>query len=321
MKYMLKDSLRLFRDILFGIYCFTYDAVYYFIYSGVRNLYSYRTRLFKLAKAYHSIEKGLSSPEFDKSRGGTSIELVKYLLKRGLKKDSVITMSDIGAYKAIEEYEKASGKEILDIELRRHLSEISKLSPVRSGALSVRMPAEANGLGRMSNLYAFQRRSVRNYSPKKIPMQLVNEVINHALSAPSACNRSPWYVYKSVSREIIDEALVHQNGNKGFGHLAQGLFIVTVDLRAYDNLAERKQAWVDGGIFVMNLLTALHMEGFVSCSLNWCKYPWGEGGIRRRFKIERSRVIVSMIAFGFPLDEYKVCVSQRPKVCDMSEEL
>src|SRR3546814_8739546 len=81
------------------------------------------------------------------------------------------------------------------------------------------------------------------------------------------------YVYCLQSREIIDRALSLQNGNRGFGHEIPCLLILCTDLSAFDTAGERYQHWIDGGMFSMSLVWALHALGYSSCCLNWSKTP------------------------------------------------
>src|SRR3546814_20513526 len=93
-----------------------------------------------------------------------------------------------------------------------------------------------------------------------------SEAVELALHSPSVCNRQASYVYCLQSREIIDRALSLQNGNRGFGHEIPCLLILCTDLSAFDTAGERYQHWIDGGMFSMSLVWALHALGYSSRS-------------------------------------------------------
>src|SRR3546814_1994141 len=83
----------------------------------------------------------------------------------------------------------------------------------------------------------------------------------------------------SSDLEIIDRALSLQNGNRGFGHEIPCLLILCTDLSAFDTAGERYQHWIDGGMFSMSLVWALHALGYSSCCLNWSKTQIGRAHV------------------------------------------
>ena len=49
------------------------------------------------------------------------------------------------------------------------------------------------------------------------------------------------------------------------------LLIIAMDLKAFVPAHERYQHWIDGGMFSMSIIYALHSLGLSSCCLNWSK--------------------------------------------------
>lgn len=107
------------------------------------------------------------------------------------------------------------------------------------------------------------------------------------------------------------EALRWQPGNRGFGHLASRALVVTVDLQAFSGPGERNQAWVDGGMFAMSLLYALHSLGYGACPLAWSQRSSFDRQARAALGIPPNEVIIMMIAVGTLPERFRVAVSQR----------
>lgn len=55
----------------------------------------------------------------------------------------------------------------------------------------------------LDNIY--QRRSVRNYSDKEVPDEIIREIIRAGTYAPSAMNKQPWRFVVVKNRQLIDE--------------------------------------------------------------------------------------------------------------------
>lgn len=63
--------------------------------------------------------------------------------------------------------------------------------------------------------------------------------------------------------------MIYQYRNNGFRHKLGAVLVITTDLREFDIMGERNQAWIDGGLFTMALTFALHAESLGTCMLNW----------------------------------------------------
>lgn len=61
-------------------------------------------------------------------------------------------------------------------------------------------------------------------------------------------------------------------GNTGFDGEVQNYIVVTSDMSAFYDPFERNQVYVDGGIFTMALVEALHYYGIASCILQNGEY-------------------------------------------------
>jgi nitroreductase len=86
---------------------------------------------------------------------------------------------------------------------------------------------------------------------------------------------------------------------------------VTSDLRHFMNIGERNQGWIDGGMFSMQLLLALHAEGLGACPLNWSTDYKEDERFRAISVIPDHEIIMMFIAVGHLPDEFKIAQSAR----------
>ena len=146
---------------------------------------------------------------------------------------------------------------------------------------------------------------------------VANEVICHAvelaMTTPSACNRQHWRVHCISDHTVRDAIFDIQKGkgNRGFGEDADKLLVVTSDLQDAQWIEERNDAFVNGGMFLMNLSYALHYFKVAHCILNGSVSVDGDHAIHRCANIPLPERIVGMIACGNAPLTFPVAPSKR----------
>lgn len=314
----LKDVLRPFRDFLLSVFGFSYDFFRYLRYGGWAKKQRLSARDFKAAKIYHRLEKSMCFREQRASSGIVAAEELVRQLKKSEKRGLPFSFHEMVGINVLREFRESSlafGRQLPE----HVLQFIDTHAPVdeRGGVLST--TSEFLGLGALSDPEGFflSRYSVRDFSSDAVLQEDILRSIELAKKSPSVCNRLAAFVYVADTREAIDRALSLQNGNRGFGHEVPCLFIVCVDISAFDTAGERYQHWIDGGMFSMSLVLALHALGYGSCCLNWSKTPGDDVKIRRLLNIEPQHTIMMMIAAGKPRNNLKVCQSLRKPTSDV----
>lgn len=154
------------------------------------------------------------------------------------------------------------------------------------------------------------RRSVRQFGPGPVDVGLLHHAIGLAANTPSVCNRQATRVHHISDPGLARKVLALQNGNRGFGDVPTVL-IVTTDLRLFAGAAERNQRWIDGGLFAMTLVWALHAQGLATCMLNWSMNNASTDRLRSLAGLEPWEDVVTYIAVGNYPDEYRVARSPR----------
>ncbi|MGB0578235.1 MAG: nitroreductase family protein [Limisphaerales bacterium] len=265
----------------------------------------------------HAVEKGLA---FENRRlwfGEVKIcDLIRQC--RQYAKDSkdrwVIGVSTavLRAYLGVHEGEACEKEEFKNL-IEAFLEEFEREdSEIAGGLKTITLPTGVPAGGEVTNFFQ-TRCSVRSFADQPVDRALLNEAVRLAQSSPSVCNRQTARVHAIDGQELQKRALACQNGNAGFGHLADKVVTITVDLRCFLSIGERNQAWIDGGLFAMTLIWALHSLGLVSCSLNWSAEHEQDQQLRDVLPLGEHEVVIMMLAVGHPPKELKVpCSERRP---------
>jgi nitroreductase len=86
---------------------------------------------------------------------------------------------------------------------------------------------------------------------------------------------------------------------------------VTSDLKCFTGVTERNEAYVDGGMFAMSLLYALHHQGVGACPLNWMVPSSVDAKLRRVLPIPQNEKVIMVISVGHMPDKLRVAKSVR----------
>lgn len=275
-----------------------------------------------IRKDNHRIEKGLALPQPRVWFG----EAVLYRLNKNLREyvGKGKARSDLldESHTVISEYEKAflhngpAPKNIFD--LINGINEVlGSRNPCVAGTLEIRKDDVAEMVDIDYERFVRSRFSVRQFDGSVVSSEVVSRAVELATKTPSVCNRCAWKVYNISGAERVSRVLSCQNGNAGFGHTVGNVLIVVSDLRCFEGGGERNQAFVDGGLFAMNLVHALHREGVASCFLNWSADVFQDQRLRKLLRIPSHEVVITFIAIGGYPDTVRVAVSPRPRVNDV----
>lgn len=267
----------------------------------------------RIIRECHVIEKGLTMPD---PRLGFGRELLI-----SLSKNCIIYFKKYGnneqlshALGVILEYElfhKQHSFE-LDKELLIYINEIRKNYKVT--------PSEQRSMTKNNYFkntdqnfikFAQSRSSIRNYSPENISVEKIILALDLARNTPSACNRQCWRTYLFSNKEKMNEILKLQGGNRGFGHLANKIIVITSEIGAFTSAGERNAAFIDGGMYAMNLLYGLHFYKIAACILNCSFNVQKDSEMRMICSIKESEVFIAMILCGIPPDRFKIAASLR----------
>tara|TARA_B110000238_G_C16054414_1_gene407580 strand:- start:155 stop:1132 length:978 start_codon:yes stop_codon:yes gene_type:complete len=249
----------------------------------------------------HSIEKGLTMPNGRLGFGKAKIlTLIKNCdtYKRNYNIKDELFLEALGVIKEYLHNHEVSNY-VLDSEIINNSNSLLNSfdhadKTIQPQQTNVEYFQHANS---SFELFSASRRSLRSFSGK-IPADDLLNAINLANSAPSTCNRQSTRIHVVNDEFKKQQLLKIQSGNRGFGHLADSLIIITSDLASWSGGRLRNGPYVDGGIFTMNLLYSLHYYKIAACSLNLYLSVKKDKKFREIISIPNNETIIVMIAVG-----------------------
>lgn len=156
-----------------------------------------------------------------------------------------------------------------------------------------------------------QRRSVRKFLSKPIERELIEQCIEAARLAPSACNAQPW---KFV---VIDEPTLKDKVAKetyglldSFNKFTQQAPVIVVIVAENPNITSRMGTLmkniefplIDIGITAEHFCLQATELGLGTCMIGWFK----EKPIKELLNIPKQRKIALMISVGFPYEDKSI---------------
>lgn len=165
-----------------------------------------------------------------------------------------------------------------------------------------------------------ERHSIRSYSGRPVPRDVLDRIFEGAALAPSAMNEQPWRFYvatgdtrarvlevmaqgtqhleeylEMLGREVTDE---HLRWYTEFG--GAPVIIAATMPRAADEFA-RLNKHISVGAAIQNLLLAATNEGVGACNVTFSF--WVRDELASVFGVPEDRVIIALIAMGYASGE------------------
>lgn len=273
---------------------------------------------YTLLRENHTIEKGLSMRSPRKGFGQRKVYNLILRLNRYIDlyadKDSSFLTYPFSTIKNYIEYTKRNGLDIKYIEILfddmvKRVTDIS-IHP-HAGTTLVSRNEINEDCNRDFKSLLYSRHSIRYFSDKKVSKELIENALLLASRTPSACNRQGWKTHVFVDNQSI-ELIKWQGGCRGFENEINCSILVTANLKAFLSY-EIHQAYIDGGLYAMNLINALHSLGLGTIPLS-CGFVQRKLKQLSQFDIPENEVPIVIIGIGHLLDEFKVAVSTRKDV-------
>lgn len=310
-KNLIKDnklivSLRLFLELL-------HDYRRLVSHLGAINVQTDKDKFFaNILISVHSIEKGLSLPHprpgFGKLKILNTLQQMD-VYKRRYGYDSLFEIAKPVFDAYIYFCKDTADKEILKKYTDTFLDFPSKLE-LSGGVQKVyKHDIWASSLIDFES-FCNTRYSIRDFSDQPVDIELINKAAKISTKAPSACNRQPWHIYTFRDIEKKNELLEWQLGNKGFGTAIDTVLLLTCNLKSYF-INESHQAYVDGGLYAMTLMYALHSLGLGTIPLTVAMMNSRNQILYDKFGIKDYEVPIVLIGVGHLKDSFNVAISER----------
>lgn len=159
--------------------------------------------------------------------------------------------------------------------------------------------------------FSNSRCSVRSFNGEKISLEKIEKVVEIAKNAPSVCNRQPTRVYYVDNKEKISKILKIQGGLSGHTEGISQLMLVVSNRNYFYTVGERNQLYVDGGLFLMNLLYALHYYGIAACPLHWGHNKHKDKEIMDVISLSEAEKVICVVPIGIPKAKFNTTLSLR----------
>lgn len=327
----LKGVRRAFRLAYPALRNFHYDFRRFLTYSSAVDPRSSTAAVAaRIVKEYHRIEKGLALPD---PRPGFASQTVDHLITAvpRLEAEAGPCLATRGSRDALAAYaawhDRAGAALPADqaARLRAFLDSPPPKDAARNVPMGGVVTLTRSEIAAATDFdyarFVNTRYSVRQFTGDAVSRGDIAAAVDLALKTPRVCNRESRRVHAAFAPEARARMLKFQNGNRGFGHLAGAVLMVTSDLRAFTDLGERNQCWIDGGMFAMSLAHALHARGLGTCMLNWSAPFWRDRDMRKGLPIPAHEVVITMMAVGHLPDSVDLAQSARPPVDEILSEI
>ena len=173
------------------------------------------------------------------------------------------------------------------------------------------------------------RRSVREFSDRKIPLEIINNIVSAAASAPSGANKEPWffsiirdpdvkhqirlgaekeeklfYTQKAPKDWLKDLNKFGTDWHKEFLEIAPYLIVVFKQIYDLDNNIKYKNYYVNEsvGIACGFLLSAIHSAGLVALTHT----PSPMGFLEKICKRPKNERAYLLIPIGYPAEDAEI---------------
>ena len=155
---------------------------------------------------------------------------------------------------------------------------------------------------------ANKRYSVRNYKNTPVPQEKIDQCIEAARLAPSACNSQPWKFIIVNDLKLINKlARATFEGILSFNHFAfkAPVLILIVSERQkafakFGSIVKRKNfSLMDIGIAAEHFCLQAAEEGLGTCMLGW----FNEKKVKKTLSIPKLKRVELIISVGFSADD------------------
>ena len=146
--------------------------------------------------------------------------------------------------------------------------------------------------------FIFKRRSVRKYIDKEIPAELLHDLLEAAMAAPSARATDPWHFIVITERETLNRMTSSLPNGKMLLTAPAALLVCGDMNRALEGF--ESYMLQDVSAAVENILLAANALGLGACWLGIHPRRNRMDGIRSLFTLPDHIIPVAGIALGWP---------------------
>ncbi|WP_171406338.1 nitroreductase family protein [Acinetobacter cumulans] len=316
----LKAPVKWLRDFYLLLINYIVDANNYYKYSSVFKKNDSKKKESDMIMAYHSIEKGFLHENIKYGFARDKVKIIIEILTGFFNTGVELNSQSISAINVLIEYYDFHKNKKIDIsdffpdDFYEKILKNKKIgfSPVQK--TNIKNFFEKNNDNFKD--FAFSRKSLRDFTGEKVDIGEIENIISLANTTPSVCNRQSCKVYLMENKVEILKVLKIQDGFKGYEKNVSQVLILTANKNYFFSIGERNQMYIDGGIYLMNLLYSLHYYKVAACPANWGKCISDDKKIRKYINIPMNEQIICVIPIGKAQNEIVYANSERRTIAE-----
>jgi nitroreductase len=149
--------------------------------------------------------------------------------------------------------------------------------------------------------FIFSRRSIRKYQDREVPDQMITDLLEAGMAAPSAVKKDPWHFIVIRERETLNR-MVEFMPNAQMLKQATVAFVVCGDIT---KAHEQQESYMlqDLSAAVENILLTANALRLGTCWLGVHPRPERMENIRQLFKLPGNIIPMCGIAIGWPAEK------------------
>jgi len=261
---------------------------------------------FALRRHVHMLEKGLCMSPRRETFAVDYIESTVDTLARCVEAKELSDVELQWCFDVLAEYFGATQNStntrirrsrVLFESIQRPNLALERSGPYRVGNVSSSVSIES-----LSQL-ALSRSSVRSYLGKPVDRSVIDNALQIALEAPTACNRVPWTMRimedSDEARRVASVAM----GTAGYSEKVAHVAVLVGNLSAYFNERDRHLIYIDGSLAAMSFILGLQAQGVSSCCVNWPDIASRERRMASLLNLESHERVIMLILFGYADEE------------------
>jgi nitroreductase len=152
-----------------------------------------------------------------------------------------------------------------------------------------------------------ERYSCRNYLDKEVEKEKLEQIINAALLAPSACNKQPWRYFVVTSKEILEQLKLQCFGGMINNFVQKVPVLIAVGIKkdivthtiAGGLIKNIPYHYIDVGISTDHLMLKATDIGLATCWIGW----FNKKNAEKILNTTKGVSLCGFIALGYSADE------------------
>lgn len=161
------------------------------------------------------------------------------------------------------------------------------------------------------NSLAKHRKSVRWYTSQPVPRAVIDQALETAALAPTACNRQPYRFHLLDDPALVQRVASIPMGTAGWRENIPMLAVLVGHLDAYFSERDRHVVYIDASLAAQNFMLALETHGLSSCPINFPDIERRERRMAKALGLAPYERPIMCLSIGYPDPEGLVAYSEK----------